>query len=71
MEKHDFKPGEFRVVEIGMITTMDGTEVKGAIIEFPSGPPPGMTWADVWDGTAFSTARARHRPDGVNATEKL
>lgn len=52
-----YRPGEFVVREIGDITTSDGDVVKGAIIEFPAGPPEGMTWGDVWDGTAFAVAK--------------
>lgn len=52
-----YQPGEFIVREVGLITTSDGEQVKGAIIEFPAGPPDGMTYADVWDGTAFAIAR--------------
>ena len=62
MTDDQFKPGEFRVVEIGDITTMDGRIIRGAIIEFPAGPPVGMTWGDVWDGTAFDCAKCIKEP---------
>lgn len=57
MTDREYKPGDFRVVEIGEIARMDGTTVRGAIVEFPAGPPAGMTWGDIWDGTAFQVAR--------------
>ena len=57
MPERAFKPGEFRVLECGNITTSDGEIIKGAIIEFPAGPPDGMTFGDVWDGTAFTLAK--------------
>jgi hypothetical protein len=52
-----FQPGEFRVCEVGEIKLMDGSTIKGAIIEFPAGPPDGFSWADVWTGKAFKMAR--------------
>ncbi len=58
-----FEPGEFRVVEMGLIKTMDDREIKGSIIECPAGPPTGMTWADVWTGTVFTLARPKVRKE--------
>lgn len=57
MTERTYQPGEFIVREVGNVMTSDGEMIKGAIIEFPAGPPEGMTFADVWDGTAFAVAR--------------
>lgn len=56
-EEKRYAPGEFRVIEIGDIKVSDGSTIRGAIIEFPAGPPEGMTWGDVWDGTVFTLAK--------------
>jgi len=57
MNEHEWRPGEFRVCEIGDIELTDGRSIRGAIVEFPAGPPLGMTWADIWSGTAFTVAK--------------
>lgn len=56
MTNRKYEPGEFRVVEMGNIDCKGGKTVRGAIIEFPAGPPAGMTWGDVWSGAAFKVA---------------
>jgi hypothetical protein len=58
MTEARYRPGDIVVCEIGEITCGDGRTVQGAIVEFPAGPPDGMTWADVWDGSAFRMSRA-------------
>lgn len=57
MTERTYQPGEFIVRECGEVKTSDGEMIKGAIIEFPAGPPGDMTFADVWNGTAFVVAR--------------
>ena len=56
-QARSWNPGEFRVCEIGDIALMDGSTIHGAIVEFPAGPPSGMTWGNIWDGTAFTVAK--------------
>lgn len=56
MTDRTYEPGEFRVVEMGNIDCMGGKTAYHAIIEFPAGPPAGMTWEDIWSGKAFKVA---------------
>lgn len=49
--------GQCRIVEYGKIKTSEGLVILGAIIEFPSGPPDGLTFGDVWDRRAFTLER--------------
>ena len=57
-DERKYRPGVFIVREAGEITLMDGETIRGAIIEFPAGTPDGMTWGDIWNGNAFTIARA-------------
>ena len=59
----EHQPGDAIVVEIGDVVTGDGRTVQGAILEFPAGPPEGMTWGDVWYGNAFRLVRVLAAPE--------
>ena len=43
-----WREGEARVLRIGQIELADSTALKGALLEFPAGPPP-LTYSVVWD----------------------
>ena len=48
-----FEPGDCRAVHVGEVRLDDGRVFKGAVIEFPAGPPE-LPIRVVWDGTPLT-----------------
>lgn len=50
-----FEPGDCRAVHVGEVRLEDGRVFKGAVIEFPAGPPD-LPLSVVWDGVPLTLA---------------
>ncbi len=51
----DFQPGDCRAVHVGEVRLENGRVIKGAVVEFPAGPPD-LPFRVVWDGTPLTLA---------------
>ena len=45
-----YEKGDARAVQVGVIELKDGRIIRGALLDFPAGPPD-LPFRVVWDGT--------------------
>ena len=48
-----YEVGDARAVQVGLIELKDGRVIKGALLDFPAGPPP-LPFSAVWEGTPLT-----------------
>jgi hypothetical protein len=59
-------PIKGKIREVGLVTLMDGTEIKGLIVEIGT-PPPGWTFDAIFDGWEIKITKSSPAPSTGSA----